>query len=233
MTGGICALMACGSPVARADTHKDRGLSGGRYLPQTADWSLSDRSSPTRAKSVSFDDDAGDGGWSLRLRAVRSLAPQDGIDAGFDGRFRGRFMDVNAWRWLGDGDRIRLSLGGGKVSREAASAAILPIRTRAGFAATGLSWDHGARWTASAQLYQQGGWGGRSLESDLIRMTNGEPAAVRGMRTTLRYYLDRGDAPDEARTWIEFSGGTTSRSPVVGAPRRNSASAGIALVTSF
>ncbi|WP_443477900.1 hypothetical protein ACLIMP_13460 [Novosphingobium aerophilum] len=231
MTGVACALLAMGPNIAEARTEKVWGMSGARYLPQLVEWSLSDMSMPDQVKVMRLENDSGDAGWRFDLLAIRSLDPVE-LPGDPDGaRFRGRHMSFSAWHSLGDSSILRLNGVAGRVSRRSGSGILLPAKTRAGYAAAELSLDHGRDWSVSAGIYRQGGWGGRSLENDLLRMTNGEPAAAMGVHAAARVAVFNGSG--EPRTWLGLDVHSGRRAAGLGQALRAGSDVSLVLTSSF
>lgn len=197
----ILALIPCLAPSpAAAHSEKMWGGTGAQYLPQVVEWSLSDLATPDQTKAEVVERDDGDAGWRLEGVAVRSYDPlslalpailTDDHDTV---RFRTRHFSASAWHALGDSDTLRLSAVAGRTSRRTDNAVVLPAKTLTGFAGAELAWEHSRTWSFSIGAYKQGGWGGRSLESDLLHLSNGEPPAAHGLKASWRMRLSGDDS---------------------------------------
>ncbi|TCM20900.1 hypothetical protein EDF56_102564 [Novosphingobium sp. PhB165] len=233
VTGVAFTLLAIAPVNVQAQGEKLRGSAGADYLPQLVEWSLSDRAGADQAKAVHFERDSGDAGWSMDFLAVKSLDPVERAVDRDSARFRGKHMSVNAWHALGGEDLVRFTAIAGRVSRRAADAVILPAKTRASYAGAELAWEHARDWSLSAGVYQQGGWGGHSMESDLLRLTNGEPVAANGLHAAWRFALDHGDAAGEPRTWLGLDGHSGNRGSGIGTGLRHASDVSLLLTTRF
>ncbi|WP_395336155.1 hypothetical protein WBP06_19005 [Novosphingobium sp. BL-8H] len=233
-TGLMCVLFLLAPVPADARSQKMQGAAGFAYLPDAVDWSLSDLSRPDQAKVVRFDGDSGDAGWTMDFRAVRSLEPMELAGDPDGSRFRGKSMGIGAWHKLGADDLVRLTATGGRVSRRAAHSLILPTKTRTGYAAADLAWEHGRDWILSAGYYHQGGWGGRSLATDVVHLDNGEPAAAKGAHAVWRFALaEDGSGPDGRSSWLGIDAHTGSRAAGVGQAMRHCSDVSLVLTDNF
>lgn len=211
LAGSICTILALTSCLesSPASAHSERmwGETGAQYLPQAVEWSLSDLATPDQTKVEVVDRDDGDAGWRLEGVAVRSYdplslaLPAKLIDDHDTDRFRTRHFSASAWHALGDHDTLRFTAVAGRTSRRTDDSVVLPAKTLTGFAGAQLAWEHARTWSFSIGAFRQGGWGGRSLERDLLHFSNGEPPAARGLKASWRMKL-QGNESDSAGSGI-------------------------------
>lgn len=232
MTGIACMWLALVPASAEARTEKSKGAAGFAYLSGAVDWSLSDKSRPDQIRAVQFDRDSGDAGWRVKFSAVRSLEPAELAGDPDNARFRGKNAEIGVWHALGADDLMRFTATAGRVSRRAANAVMLPFKTRTGYAAADLAWEHGKDWSLSAGYYRQGGWGGRSIETDVLRLGNGEPAAAKGAHALLRFAL-AGDEADGRSSWLGIDAHSGRRAAGVGEAMRHCHDVSLVLTENF
>ncbi|WP_395397956.1 hypothetical protein WBP07_25850 [Novosphingobium sp. BL-8A] len=232
MTGIACIWLALVPASAEAGTEKSKGAPGFAYLPGAVDWSLSDKSRPDQVRAVQFDGDSGNAGWQVNFSAIRSLEPAELAGDSDNARFRGKTAQIGVWHTVGADDLLRLTASAGRVSRRAANAVILPFKTRTGYAAADLAWEHGRDWSVSAGYYRQGGWGGRSLATDVLHLENGEPAAAKGVHAALRFALAR-DGSDGRSAWLGLEAHDGSRAAGLGQAMRHCNDVSLVLTENF
>lgn len=216
VAGIACMLLALTPGLASARSEKMWGGSGAQYLPQVVEWSLSDLSNFDQAKAEFVERDDGDAGWRLEGVAVRSYDPMPLADDRDNVRFRARHASISAWHALGEDDTLRFTAIAGRASRRTGDAVVLPAKTLAGFAGAELAWEHSQAWSLSIGAYRQGGWGGHSLQNDVLHMANGEPPAAHGLRASLRMKVDGGEDADGRGVWLGLDSHTGTRATGLG-----------------
>jgi len=229
--GLFCALAAAAPSPAEARTERVRGAGSASLLPGDVEWTSHDRLAVDRAKAVTLVSGGIDAGWSLDFLALRSPRIEDADCCAATGHFSGNQAGVQAWHALGDDDVMRVGAHVGKASRRGFSASVFPAKSNAGYADAGLTWEHGDRWAVSAGWYRQGGWGGRRMDLDVMRMGNGEPAAASGMRVAIR--LAGGGGGDTARSQLTLEAREGSRAVGAGAGMRHASDIGLTLTSIF
>jgi hypothetical protein len=200
-------------------------------LPEEVRWSGHDRGVVDRGKAVSLAVDGGNAGWSLDLLALRSPRVGDVDCCAYGDRFANNQAGVRAWHAVGAGDTLGLTADIGKASRRSASPLVFPAKSTAGYASAQLTWDHRGKWSVSSGWFRQGGWGGRQMDLDVMRMGNGEPAAANGMRAALRMNL--GNAGDETRTWLMLEARDGRRAVGAGMGMHHASDLGLTLTSMF
>ncbi|WP_159981342.1 MULTISPECIES: hypothetical protein [unclassified Novosphingobium] len=213
--GVICVLAATAPTGTEARSFKVHGAHAVLLLPEQVQWTGRDRAAVDQAKAVDLVTDGGDAGWSLDMLALRSSRTGDADCCASGGHFNDMQMGMQAWHAVGSDDAIRLGTHLGKASRRTLSPAVFPAKSTAGYADAGLTWEHGDRWAVSTGWFRQGGWGGRRMDLDVVRMGNGEPAAASGMRAAVR--LAVGGSAREVRSWLTLEAREGSRAACLGA----------------
>ncbi|QSR18894.1 hypothetical protein CA833_17150 [Novosphingobium sp. KA1] len=193
-------------------------------------WSLSDLAAPDQSKVEVVDRDDGNAGWRLEAVAVRSYDPLSLalparlIDDHDTARFRTRHFSASAWHALGDHDTLRFTAVAGRTSRRTDDAVVLPAKTLTGFAGAQLAWEHARTWSFSIGPFRQGGWGGRSLESDLLHFSHGEPPAARGLKASWRMSLQGNNNDGAGRgIWVGLDSRLGTRAAGLGGALAQSA----------
>nr|WP_143840423.1 hypothetical protein [Novosphingobium panipatense] len=227
----FCVLAAAAPAGAATRAAKMHGARAVSFLPEQVRWSGQDRGVVDRGKAASLVVDGGNAGWSLDWLSLRSSRDGD-VDccASGDG-FTNHQAGMRAWHAVGHGDTVGLAIDIGKASRRSVSPLVFPAKSTAGYASAQLTWDHRGRWSVSTGWFRQGGWGGRQMDLDVIRLGNGEPAAARGVRTALRMNLS--DGGDDARTWLMLEAREGRRAVGAGAGMRHASDAGLTLTSMF
>ncbi|GGN58748.1 hypothetical protein GCM10011349_38570 [Novosphingobium indicum] len=178
------ALQACSTPALAAEASVI-GASAEAAMPASVAWSVTDRAIINKAKTRSLANDSGTDGWGLEYVSLRSLH-LDGLPlVATRLKIHARHLKFAAWHYVGTDTALGLSAFAGTTSRLDRSSSIFPKKTKAQYAGVELALVQGENWRLRGDVFYQGGWGGRSLEADAIRMTNGEPAKARGLRATL------------------------------------------------
>lgn len=227
----FCVLAATAPAGCEARTARVQGGRAVSFLPEQVRWSGHDRGVVDRGKAAGLAVDSGDAGWSLDLLSLRSSHAGD-VDCCASGdRFTNHKAGLRAWHAVGDGDTIGLAADIGKASRRSVSSVVFPTKSTAGYASAQLTWDHRGRWSVSTGWFRQGGWGGRQMDLDVLRMGNGEPAAARGMRAALRMNL--GNAGDETRTRLMLEAREGRRAVGAGEGMRHASDVGLTLTSMF
>jgi hypothetical protein len=227
----FCVLATSAPGCVEARSERVHGARAVALLPEQLRWTGQDRAGIDRGKAVDLTVDGGNAGWSLDFLSLRSVRPGDAECCVAGGRFSGKQAGFQAWHDLGGDDVVRLGAHLGKTSRRTLSPVTFPAKSRASYADAQLSWEHGERWSASAGWYRQGGWGGRTMDLDAVRLENGEAAAASGMRAAVR--LAVGDARREARSWLTLEAREGSRAVGIGAGMRHASDVGLALTSMF
>lgn len=229
--GLFCVLAATAPAAVEAGTARMQGARAVSLLPEQVRWSGHDRGVVDRGKATSLAIDSGEAGWSLDLLSLRSSLVGD-VDCCASGdRFTSRQAGVRAWHAVGGADTVGLTANIGRASRRSASPLVFPTKSTAGYASAEVTWEHRGRWSVSTGWFRQGGWGGRQMDLDVLRMGNGEPAAARGMRAALRMNL--GNAGDEARTWLMLEAREGRRAVGAGEGMRHESDVGLTLTSMF
>lgn len=178
------ALQACSTPALAAEASVI-GASAEAAMPASVAWSVTDRAIINKAKTRSLANDSGTDGWGLEYVSLRS-PHLDGLPlVAARLKIHARHLKFAAWHYVGTDTALGLSAFAGTTSRLDRSSSILPKKTKAQYAGVELALVQGENWRLRGDVFYQGGWGGRSLEADAIRMTNGEPAKAGGLRATL------------------------------------------------
>lgn len=227
----FCVLAAAAPAGAEARSAKMHGARAVSLLPEQVRWSGHDRGVVDRGKAVSLAVDGGDAGWSFDYLSLRSSRDGD-VDCCASGdHFSDHQAGLRAWHAVGDGDTVGLRADIGKAGRRSMSPAVLPAKSTAGYASAQVTWDHRGQWSVSTGWFRQGGWGGRQMDLDVIRMGNGEPAAARGVRAALRMNLS--DGGDDARTWLMLEAREGRRAVGAGTGMRHASDVGLTLTSMF
>lgn len=227
----FCVLAATAPAGCEARTARVQGGRAVSFLPEQVRWSGHDRGVVDRGKAAGLAVDSGNAGWSLDLLSLRSSHAGD-VDCCASGdRFTNHQAGLRVWHAVGDGDTIGLAVDIGKASRRSVSSVVFPTKSTAGYASAQLTWDHRGRWSVSTGWFRQGGWGGRQMDLDVLRMGNGEPAAARGMRAALRMNL--GNAGDETRTRLMLEAREGRRAVGAGEGMRHASDVGLTLTSMF
>ena len=227
----VLAAAAAAPTGAEARSAKMHGARAVSLLPEQVRWSGHDRGVVDRGKAVSLAVDGGDAGWSFDYLSLRSSRDGD-VDCCASGdHFSDHQAGLRAWHAVGDGDTVGLRADIGKAGRRSMSPAVLPAKSTAGYASAQVTWDHRGQWSVSTGWFRQGGWGGRQMDLDVIRMGNGEPAAARGVRAALRMNLS--DGGDDARTWLMLEAREGRRAVGAGTGMRHASDVGLTLTSMF
>lgn len=231
----FCVLAATAPTGAEARSARALGARAVSLLPEQVRWTARDRAAVSRAKSVDLAVDGGNGGWRLDYLALRSARPTDAECCASGGRFDDMQAGLQAWHAVGGDDTIRAGVHMGKASRRTLSPVIFPARSKAGNADAQLTWEHGDNWSVSAGWFRQGGWGGRRMDLDVVRMGNGEPAAASGMRAAVRMAV--GASGHEAHSWLTLEAREGSHAAClgscVGGAMRHASDFGLTLGSTF
>lgn len=220
------ALQACSTPGLAAEA-KVIGASAQAAMPATVAWSVTDRAIINKAKTRSLASDSGIDGWGLEYVSMRSPHMDALPLVATRLKMHARHLKVAAWHSVGADTALGVSAFAGTTSRLDRSSSIFPRKTKAQYAGVELALAQGESWRLRGDVFYQGGWGGRSLEADAIRMTNGEPARARGMRATLEVPV-----ADSAAT-LSLVADLGSKALAPGQPVHHRRELGLGLTTSF
>ncbi|MCJ2187492.1 hypothetical protein [Novosphingobium beihaiensis] len=161
-------------------------------MPGTLEWSMSDRTAVDRAKSkglVTDNDDAGLGVQFLSLRSKRMATATLGPDRM---KMHVRELRIGGWHDLGAGAVLKIHALAGVTSRFDRESPVSIRKTRSSNMAVEAAIEYSGGWQFRGGWFAQGGWGGHSLAGDAARMSNGEPAAAKGVRFAVQMPSARG-----------------------------------------
>ncbi|WP_052223601.1 hypothetical protein [Novosphingobium malaysiense] len=220
------AVQACSTP-ALANEAKAIGASAQAAMPMSVSWSVTDQDIVERAKTRRFANDGGTEGWGLEYVSLHSSHKDVLPLANTRLKVHVRHAKLTAWHTVASDTVLGAAVFAGTASRLDRTSAIFPGKTKARYAGMQLAVAQGGNWRLRSEWFFQGGWGGRSLEADAIRMTNGEPPRARGVRATLEVPI-----ADTAAT-LSLEADVGSRALAPGQAIRHRQQVGLGFTTSF
>ncbi|MCT2401273.1 hypothetical protein [Novosphingobium mangrovi (ex Huang et al. 2023)] len=213
--------------AAHGESIKALGANAVQFMPATLEWSATDRTTVERAKSKDLATDNGDAGWGLEALSLRSRRESTEPIGATRMKMHVREVKIEGWHSLGPDTVFTLRAFAGTTSRRDRESPVSWRKTHAGNVGIEAVLEHASGWQIRGGWFAQGGWGGRSLEQDVVRMANGEPAAARGARVALQM------PPEEGWPMMSIEAMSGAKALASGAPLVHRAEIALRLATSF